>query len=132
MEKDGAVDVVKVGEINPKHFENVFQILTNDVVITEKQIAHIMARHPQDYMHYAGYIPQILSDPDYIIEANRAYSAVLMKSFTGDGERFQLVLRLRAANDPDTYRNSIITFLRIREKEWNRLISNKRILYKSV
>ena len=121
----------KIGEINPKHFENVFSVLTNDVIITEKQIAHIKERHPLDYERYVEYIPNILSAPDYIVEANKPHSAVLLKTFYNEGKPFQLVLRLKTSNDPDEFKNSVITFSRLHAKEFRRFIKNKKILYKS-
>jgi len=120
-----------IGEINPKHFENVFTISTNDVVITEKQIEHIKERHPQVYELYIKYIPEVLKYPDYILQANKPNSAVLIKSFTENGEHFQLVLRLKAPDDPTEYQNSIITFWKISESDLKRLTRNKKILYKS-
>ncbi|MDR2166682.1 MAG: hypothetical protein LBE35_02370 [Clostridiales bacterium] len=124
--------IVKIGKIVPKLFESIFPILTDDVIITEKQIIHIKVRHPGDYELYAKYIPEILEKPDYIIEANKPDTAVLLKEFEENGLRFQLVLRLKAAYDPKSRQNSIITFMKIRRKEWNRLLNNKNILYKSV
>ncbi|MCL1820374.1 MAG: PBECR2 nuclease fold domain-containing protein [Oscillospiraceae bacterium] len=121
----------KVGEINPAHFENIFLISTNDVVITEERIEHIKERHPLDYERYAEYIPKVLKEPDYIIEANRPNSAVLLKEFTDDEKCFKLVLRLRANNEKSRFSNSIISFWKIDKKDWNRLIANKKILYKS-
>ena len=119
----------KIGEINPEHFNNVSPVLTNDVVITEKQIAHIMKRHPRDYERYAAHISTILKEPDYIVKANKPSSAVMLKEFIDNNERVQLVLRLKTVNDPNIYQNSVITFMKIRESEWYRLINNKTILY---
>ncbi|MCL1821122.1 MAG: PBECR2 nuclease fold domain-containing protein [Oscillospiraceae bacterium] len=123
---------MKIGEINPKHFEGIFAIIDKDVVVTEKQIAHIKERHPQDYERYAGYIPQILKDPDYIIEANRPNSVVLMKCITENSEHFQLILRLKAEDDRTEFMNSIITFMKIDDKRFRRYLRTKKILYKSV
>ena len=44
--------------------------------------------------------------------------------------KFKTVLRLVASTDNTEYKNSVITFMKIDEKEWNRLLRNKRILYK--
>ena len=123
--------MLKIGEINPRHFGNIFAITEKDVVITEKQVTHIKERHPQDYERYAGYIPQILKEPDYIIEANKPNSSVLLKYIPENDEHFQLILRLKAETDPKDYRNSIITFLNIGEERYNQYIRNKKILYKS-
>ena len=42
----------------------------------------------------------------------------------------RLALRLATAADHPDHKNSVLTFMRIREKEWLRLLRNKKILYK--
>ena len=44
--------------------------------------------------------------------------------------KFKTVLRLVTSADNKEYKNSVITFMKIDEKEWNRPLRNKRILYK--
>lgn len=124
-------DVIKVGEINPKRFENAFPILTKDVIITRERIEHIKDHHPEDYERYAEYIPQILEEPDYILEDNLPNSAVLLKCFAEDDKRFQLILRLKAVEDNTEYKNSVITFMKIEEKRYKRYLRTKNILYKA-
>lgn len=41
-----------------------------------------------------------------------------------------MVLRLITSKDNLDYKNSISTFMKIDDKEWNRLLRNKKILYK--
>jgi uncharacterized protein YchJ len=120
-----------IGKINTSLFESIMTVLTDEVIITEKQIAHIKARHPQDFEQYSKYIPQVLSDPDYILETNMPSSAVMLKKFTLHDVRFQLILRIKAHSDEKDRKNSVITYFYIRKKEWDRLIKNKKILYKS-
>ena len=74
---------------------------------------------------------EIIENPEYIIEANKPKSALLLKSFTEGEEVFKSVLRLVTSTDNPNYKNSIITFMKINEKEWNRLVNNKKVLYKS-
>ena len=108
------------------------QILTDEVVLTDEQLAHIKERHPQDYERYAPYLPELLMRPDFILEANRPHTALVLKEFHVDGVRFQLILRLVTVNDPKGYFNSIITFLKISEKKWNKYLRNKKILYSRI
>ena len=120
-----------IGKIDPEIFEGKFgKLMTDEVIITERQIQHIKERHPQDYERYAGYIPQILKEPDYILEANKPNSAVLLKRFLSNGEHLQLVLRIKTPFDPKEFNNSIITFSRLHAKEWKRFIKNKKVIYK--
>ena len=58
-------------------------------------------------------------------------TALVMKQIEEHGEKFRLTLRLTTCTDNPSYKNSIITFLKIREKEWNRLVKNKKMLYKA-
>ena len=107
-------------------------IVTDEVVITDTQIAHVKERHPQDYERYAAYIPHMLMQPDYILEANRPHTAFVLKSFEMEGVRFQLILRLVTSVDPQGYSNSVITFLKISEKKWNKYLRNKKVLYSRI
>ena len=108
-------------------------IRTDEVIITDERIQHIQERHPDDYERFSTYLAEIIQSPDYIIRDPRPQTGMLLKEITvGEtGEHFRLALRLAASQDPVHYKNSIITFLKIRQKEWERLIHNKEILYKA-
>ena len=120
-----------VGRINREIYKCITDdIVTDEVIITDKQIQHIKERHPNDYERYYGYFEEIVSSPDYIIQANKPNTALILKEIIEKNEVFKTVLRLATSNDNSGYKNSIITFMRIDEKEWNRILRNKRILYK--
>ena len=46
-----------------------------------------------------------------------------------NGGKFQLVLRLATSKDNMDIKNSVITFLNISERTWNKYLRNKEILY---
>ena len=128
---EGVLDVHSIGKINKEIYRCITEdILTDEVVITNNQIQHIMDRHPNDYERFSSYFGEIVKNPDYIIEANKPNTALLLKEIRENGEVFKTVLRLVTSNDNPNYKNSIITFMKIDEKEWNRLLRNKTILYK--
>lgn len=106
-------------------------IRTEEVVITDERIQHIRENHPNDYERFNSYLPKIIQEPDYIIRDKRPQTGIVLKEIVvGEtNEHFRIALRLAAARDPAHYKNSIITFLKIRESEWERLIRNKEILY---
>lgn len=106
-------------------------IQSEDVIITDKQIEHIMERHPNDYERYYGYIKQIIENPDYILEANKPNTAFVLKHIEENGKNYELILRLKTSVDPIEYKNSVITFLKVEEKRYNRYLRTKKILYKS-
>lgn len=124
-------DIHFVGRINIELFRSVFgDIQTDEVIITDVQIEHIKKRHPNDYVKYFKYIREIVEDPDYILEANKPNSAVLLKSMVKNEKNYKLILRFKTSADPEGYKNSVITFLSVDEKDWNRLLKNKKVLYK--
>lgn len=125
-------NVEKICDLDIDLYRCVSQnIRTREVIITEERIAHIKGRHPDDYERFSAYIPRIIADPDYIIAANRPDTAVLLKEFMEYGERFKLILRLKTADLPTSYSNSVISFWCIGETTWNKMLKNKKILYKS-
>ncbi len=120
-----------VGKIDVQKYSCVVSdIKTDELIITDERIEHIKERHPNDYERFCSYIPQIIADPDYIIEANKPNTAVVLKEVTDNGEHFQLVLRLAVADDPERYKNSVIMFLKIEEKRYKRYLRTKKVLYK--
>lgn len=106
-------------------------IQTDEVIITDERIQHIKERHPDDFERYCQYMREIIEKPEYIIEANKPRSALLLKTFTEGEDVFKTVLRLITADDDPEFKNSIITFMKIDDKEYKRLVKNKKVLYKS-
>lgn len=120
-----------VGKIDKNIYECVTKdIVTDEVIITNRQIQHIKDRHPNDYERFQQYFSNIIGDPDYIIEANKPNSALILKEIELNGQMFKTVLRLVTTTDNPNYKNSIITFMKIDLKEWERLLRNKKILYR--
>ena len=104
-------------------------IASDDVIITDEQIKHIKERHPEDFELFASFFAEMIRDPDYIIEANKPNTALVLKEIELDGRKLKLILRLKTSLDPADYKNSIITFQHIRDKEYRRVIRNLKILY---
>ena len=124
-------DVQPVGSIDVEKYKCVTpDIQTDDVVITDERIVHIQERHPNDYERFVSYIPEIVGDPDYILEANKPNTAVILKEVTDHGEKFKLILRLKVETDPETYKNSVLSFWHIGDTTWRKTLKNKNILYK--
>ena len=128
---EGAVAVYSVCSIDKEIYKVVTpDIRTDEVVITDRQIQHIKERHPDDYERFVSYFSKILTEPDYILEANKPCTAVVLKEIYVENEKVKLILRLQTPADPEGFKNSIITFMKIDNKDWNRLLRNKKILYK--
>lgn len=121
-----------VGKIDIEIYNCITKdITTDEVIITDERIQHIKEHHPNNYEQYYSYMRSIIENPEYIIEANKPNTALILKSFSNGNETFKTVLRLITSSDKSKFKNSIITFMKINEKEWNRLLKNKKILYKS-
>ncbi|MCM1545135.1 MAG: PBECR2 nuclease fold domain-containing protein [Ruminococcus sp.] len=121
-----------IGKIDKKIYSCVTDdITTDEVVITDNQIEHIKERHPNDYERYFTYAKEIIESPDYILEANKPNTAFVLKHINDNGKNYQLILRLKTSEDPDCYKNSIITFLKVEDKRYNRYLRTKKVLYKA-
>ncbi len=104
-------------------------IVSEDVIITETQIKHIMERHPGDYERFSHYLPEILAKPDFILEASKPDTAFVLKRIELEDTHFQLILRLKTSHDALEYQNSVITFFKIDQRKWAKYLRNKKILY---
>ncbi len=124
-------DVHYIGKIDRDIYKCVTDDLqSDDVIITEKQVEHIKQHHPNDYERYFKYAESIIADPDYILEANRPDTAFLLKHIKENNKNYEIILRLKTSKDPAEYKNSIITFLKVEEKRYQRYLRTKKILYK--
>lgn len=120
-----------IGRIDKNIYKCVTdKIIMEDVIITDERIQHIKERHPNDYERFCLYIPEMIENPDYIIKANKSDTAVILKEIIENGEKFQLVLKIKTEADRNDLKNSIITFLNISERTWKKYLRNKEILYR--
>lgn len=127
----GKEDIRLVGRIDRKIYQCIEKdIVTDEVIITDERIAHINEEHPGDYERFSSYFEDILNHPDYILAGNKPHTAVVLKEIEIEDERVKVVVRLATSTDPCGYKNSIITFMRINKKRWNRYLRTKAILYK--
>ena len=132
IDTEEEIQVHPVGKIDKEVYKCITEdIVTDEVIITDERIGHIKERHPNDYEKYCEYLKLIVEEPDYIVETKKPNTALILKEIKESNERqFKTVLRLTTSTDNPGFKNSIITFMKIEEKEWNRLLRNKLILYK--
>lgn len=121
-----------IGQLNPQIYNCITEdIATPEVIITDERIQHIKDRHPNDYEQYYTYLKDIVENPDFIIATPKPNTALILKEIQPSAEKqFKTILRLKTSKDNPSFKNSIITFMRINDKEWGRLLRNKQILYK--
>ncbi len=120
-----------VGKLDKKIYKCITDdIVTDEVIITDERIRHIQERHPNDYERYYRYMKDIVEHPQYIVETNKPYTALILKEFIEEREQFKTVMRLKTSHDNPDFKNSIITFMRINGREWERMLKNKKIIYR--
>lgn len=130
--EEKGIEVHTIGKIDKNIYKCVTEdIVTDEVIITDERIAHIKQRHPNDYERYYKCLKEIVEHPQYIVETNKPYTALILKEFIDGEEKFKTVMRLTTSHDNPEFKNSVITFMKINNKEWKRMLKNKRILYKT-
>ena len=145
IEKDGIIkensqgsvktELHSLGTIDIDKYKNVTdkRILTNEVIITDNRIEHIIQRRGESfYDEYHEYFEQIVKDPDYIFKDIKEDTAIVSKSFIHKGKIVNLVLRLVVEGDDPTFKNSIITAVGENEKRFAQRLRNNDPIYKKV
>ena len=125
------VQVHSVGKINRDIYRCITEdIVTEDVIITDNQMQHILDRHPDAYTEVVNYLSDIIRDPDFIIEDKHENTGLVVKRVNLGREYAQMVLRICTSDDDPNYKNSVISCWEISEKRLQNYLRNKRILYK--
>jgi len=120
----GKLDKEKLGRYKDK-------VITDKVVLTAERIRHINEHHPGDYEKYGCYIKLIIESPDYVIADNKNLDTVLfMKTIKEIDRKVQIVIRLNTNINETEKQNSILTFWKIKTRNYNQIVRNKEILWK--
>lgn len=123
--------VHSVGKIDKNIYKCVTKdIVTDEVIITDNQLKHILDRHPDAYEKALGSLKNILESPNFIIEDKHKNTGLVIGRMETEDEHMQVVLRLCAQGDDPGYKNSIISCWKISEKRLQNYLRNKQILYK--
>ncbi len=104
-----------------------FNITTNDVIITYKQIEHINEKRNGIYDKYKNNLKDIIINPNYIIEDSKHKDTVLViKQYDKN-----VVLVLKLNTNVDAKKNSIITIWEIKNKRLQRYLLTHKTIYKN-
>ncbi len=131
VERNGGKQGVQfVGKIDRELYRCVSEdITTDEVIITDERVQHIKDRHPGDYERYFKYMTEIVGNPDYILEANKPDSALLLKRFQENEKNYKLIMRLKTSHDPEGFKNSVISFQKVEDKRYIRYTHSEKVLY---
>lgn len=129
---DARKTIESLGEINNKTIadalENEFgKLQTQEVILTPKMKQHIKKRHPEDWKLFRKYQKEMLSDPTYVIEDGKNKGTVFVINEIPDS-RVNMILRLALETDEKGYKNSVITFYRIRESGLKKCLKTTNVM----
>ena len=104
------------------------KLITDDLVVTDERIQHIKQRHPEDYELFEKYGKSAINDPDLVIkDTNNNGTVFIVKKL--EKTNLNVVVRMVLAEDNPEYKNSIMTFYRIRERNLEKLINKHSLIY---
>lgn len=106
------------------------KIMTDQVIITDNCIDHIIKRRGQDfYNRYRDKFAQILHDPDYIFKDKNQDTAIACKRFVEDGKSINIILRLSVEGGNPDFKNSILTAIGEGDKRFAQRLRNNIPIY---
>ena len=124
-----------IGKIDIEKYTDITNgtILTDEVIITNNRIEHIIERRgEQFYNEFKGCFSEIVEDPDYIFKDDAVNTAIVSKSYVHKGKTINLVLRLVVEGEDPSYKNSIITAVGENEKRFAQRLRNNIPVYRKV
>ena len=125
------IQVHSVGKIDRNIYRCITEdIVTDEVVITDKQMEHILDRHPDAYERALESLKNVLEAPDFIIEDKHKNTGLVIGEIEAEEEYMQIVLRVCTLGDDPEYKNSVISCWKISERRLRNYLRNKRVLYK--
>ena len=111
-----------IGKIDIKIYQRAVKskIITDEVIITNNQIQHIIDRRGQEfYDEYSEYFSEIIANPDYVFKDKAENTAIASKTFMHNNCSVNWVVRLSVEGENENYKNSILTAIKENEKRFN-------------
>lgn len=132
IDSDGSVKKIELtvlGNLDPSPLISTFgHLQTTEVVVTDERIAHIKERNPEDYLLFEQYGRESILSPDILIQDIKNVGTVFAVKKLPD-TNLNVVLRLVLDTDNPDFKNSVMTFYRIREKNLKKLMEKNPVLY---
>ena len=130
---DEVVELRQLGTLDAQPLEKEFgKLKTDEVIVTEERILHIKAHHPQDYELFEKYGVSTVEKPDIIIKDTENENTVFMiKRLESTNLNVIIKLILEAETEHPDYKNSVMSFYRIRNRNLEKLEKKHKVLYKN-
>lgn len=120
---DTMTELISLGKINTAILEEEFgKILCDDIIVTSERIRHIKERHPEDYALFEEFGRDAVANPDVIIRDQGHEGTVFMVKKM-EKTNLNVVVRVVLETDNPEYKNSVMTFYRLRDrnlKNWHK------------
>lgn len=121
-------EYINIGKIDINKYKNLCDkdILTNEVIVTYKQIGHIKEEHIGIYEKYKDNLNEIITKPDYIVkDTKHKETGLVIKKYDKNAV---VVLKLNTSDG--VKKNSIITMWEIKDKRLQRYLLTHETIYK--
>ena len=122
----GKLDINKLGKYK-------YLVTCEEVILTDERKQHIIDKHKEHYDLFLDYLPDIIYNPDYILEDTKNENTIiLLKEVIEDNKRIKVIIKLAVENTKNRRFNSIITYWNIRQRDYNKTIAKGKIIYKKL
>ena len=127
---DKMAEITKLGVIDTQPLEKEFgKLKTNEIIVTNERIDHIKSHHPEDYALFEQFGVSTVERPDIIIKDEKNENTVFMVKKL-ENTNLNVVAKLIVDTDENSYKNSVMTFYRIRNSNLKKLEKKFKTLYK--
>ncbi len=125
-------EITELGTLDKEIYSCISSsILTDRVIITEKQLNHILDKHPDVYNDIITSLKETISHPDYIIKDDKhPDTGLVIKLFKSDCTYLHLVLKICTSPINDNHVNTVISSWKISQNRLDNYLRNKNLLYK--
>lgn len=120
-----------LGNLNNEYLSGEFgELQTTEIIITSERFEHIKERHIVDVPLFEEYAKSAVTKPDIVLKDTEHEGTVFMVKKLPD-TNLNVVIRLALSTDTQGFKNSVMTFYRIREKNLKKLEIKHKVLYKN-
>lgn len=105
------------------------KLKTNQIIVTSERLKHIKEHHPEDYELFLKNGSSAVNYPDYIIRDSKNSNTIsIIKNV--DNCNIDVVVKLILDSEKTEYKNSVLTFYRLRDNNLKKLKNKNKVLYK--
>ena len=123
-------EYINIGKIDRKKFASIcVNIETDELVLTNERLMHILERHKEDFELYFDNLLDIINYPDYILKDYKNNNTAMIIKHINENN-VNVIIRLAVENDKIHCKNSIMTLYRIRDKNLKKLMQKNKCVYK--